>query len=203
VQQGIADGSVTLAFRRWRQPHARVGARHRLAVGVIEIEAVDVVDPASIDEEEATRAGAAGRDALVGWLERSDEGAVYRIAFRHAGADPRIALRRSSRLGRGDLAELARRLERLDRASSHGPWTRQVLELIEQRPEVRAADLAESLGRETQLFKRDVRKLKELGLTESLEVGYRISPRGRAWLRHLRTRAPAATGEAAGRVATG
>jgi hypothetical protein len=31
-------------------------------------------------------------------------------------------------------------------------------------------------------FKRDVRKLKELGLTESLEVGYRLSPRGAALL---------------------
>jgi hypothetical protein len=31
-------------------------------------------------------------------------------------------------------------------------------------------------------FKRDVRRLKELGLTESLEVGYRLSPRGRAFL---------------------
>lgn len=31
-------------------------------------------------------------------------------------------------------------------------------------------------------IKRDVRKLKALGLTESLEVGYRLSPRGRAYL---------------------
>ena len=30
-------------------------------------------------------------------------------------------------------------------------------------------------------FKRNVRKLKELGLTESLEVGYRLSPRGEAY----------------------
>jgi hypothetical protein len=28
-----------------------------------------------------------------------------------------------------------------------------------------------------------VRKLKELGLTESLPVGYRLSPRGEAYLR--------------------
>jgi hypothetical protein len=39
------------------------------------------------------------------------------------------------------------------------------------------------MGRETLPFKRDVRKLKELGLTESLEVGYRLSPRGRAYRR--------------------
>lgn len=29
-------------------------------------------------------------------------------------------------------------------------------------------------------FKQDVRKLKELGLTESLEIGYRLSPRGKS-----------------------
>ena len=77
------------------------------------------------------------------------------------------------------------RLRRLDAGSRHGPWTRTVLELIRDRPEVRAPDLAASLGRETQPFKRDVRKLKELGLTESLERGYRLSPRGRAVLARL------------------
>ena len=60
-----------------------------------------------------------------------------------------------------------------------------MLELISERPEVRAADLAEALGRERIPFKRDVRKLKELGLTESLERGYRLSPRGRALLGRL------------------
>ena len=50
------------------------------------------------------------------------------------------------------------------------------------RTGVRAADLAESFGRETQPFKTDVRKLKNLGLTISLEVGYRLSPRGAAYL---------------------
>ena len=43
---------------------------------------------------------------------------------------------------------------------------------------VRAADLARELGTETLVFKRDVRKLKELGLTESLAIGYLLSPRG-------------------------
>ena len=56
-------------------------------------------------------------------------------------------------------------------------------ELIAARPAVRAGDLADELGRERLSFKTDVRKLKALGLTESLEVGYRISPRGQAWLR--------------------
>lgn len=57
--------------------------------------------------------------------------------------------------------------------------------MIRDRPAVRAPDLAASVGRETLPFKRDVRKLKELGLTESLEVGYRLSPRGATVVRHL------------------
>ena len=61
-----------------------------------------------------------------------------------------------------------------------------MLALIAANPERRAPDLAASLGRETLPFKRDVRKLKELGLTESLAVGYRLSARGRALLRSLR-----------------
>jgi len=40
-------------------------------------------------------------------------------------------------------------------------------------------------GRPTQPFKTDVRKLKNLGLTISLPVGYRLSPRGEAYVRRL------------------
>jgi hypothetical protein len=63
-----------------------------------------------------------------------------------------------------------------------------VLEAIEARPAVRAADLAATLDRDKVDFKIDVRKLKALGLTESLEVGYRLSPRGAALLSWLRSK---------------
>jgi Mn-dependent DtxR family transcriptional regulator len=84
-----------------------------------------------------------------------------------------------------DVAELKRRLERLDAAGRRGPWTESVLRLIGANEAVRAQDLADRMGRDKPSFKRDVRKLKELGLTESLERGYRLSPRGRALLNHL------------------
>ena len=74
-------------------------------------------------------------------------------------------------------------LARLDTRSPHGPWTRATLDAIASRPATRAADLAAALGRETAPFKLDVRKLKNLGLTISLEVGYRLSPRGEAYRR--------------------
>jgi hypothetical protein len=83
------------------------------------------------------------------------------------------------------LAEIERRLARLDRASARGPWTLAVLRAIAANPERRAGDLAAELGRERLPFKVDVRKLKEMGLTESLPIGYRLSPRGAAVLAHL------------------
>lgn len=70
----------------------------------------------------------------------------------------------------------------MDGHSSFGPWTHETLRMIAEQPGVRAPDLATSVGRETRPFKIDVRKLKD---TESLPVGYRLSPRGRAFLDHL------------------
>ena len=178
----LADGSVTVTFRRWRRPRARPGGRHRTPAGVLAVDAVAEVDPAAITEDDARRAGFVDLAALLRQLDRHGDGPVYRVDFHHAGADPREALREADDLAEEDLAGLRARLERLDRAARDGPWTVATLELIGDRPGVRAADLAAAAGRERLPFKTDVRKLKELGLTESLEVGYRLSPRGRALL---------------------
>ena len=90
------------------------------------------------------------------------------MRFHRIGEDPRVALRNEAALTPDEVAAITRRLDRLDRASSHGPWTREALDLIEQHPARRAPDLAEMVGRETQPFKTDIRKLKAMGLTESL-----------------------------------
>ena len=182
--EGIAAGSTTLAFRRWKSARAKVGSRHRSPVGLIEIDAVDVVELEDITVEDARNAGYESLDELLGWLSARD-GLIHRVSFHFAGPDPRIALRNRSDLDEDEVREIKDRLARFDQASKDGPWTVAVLEAIRDRPAVRAPDLAASFGRETQPFKRDVRKLKDLGLTESLEVGYRLSPRGRAFLETL------------------
>ena len=175
----IAAGEITVAFRRQRRPTVKAGGRLTTLVGVLAIESVEPVT--EIGDEDARRAGfpdaAAARAAL-----REGAGEVYRIAFRLAGPDPRIALRADAALDTAQRAQIAARLARLDGASSHGPWTAATLDAIAASPGVRAADLAVRLGRERLPFKADVRKLKALGLTESLPVGYRLSPRGRAYL---------------------
>jgi hypothetical protein len=179
---GLADGTVTCTFRRWRRPLAKPGSHHRTPAGTLRVDAVAVVDPARITGGDARRAGYAGRAELLRELDRRGDGPVYRVDFHLAGPDPREALRQADTMAEEGWAELTRRLARLDRASSHGPWTTAALRLIGDRPGVRAADLAAAAGRDRASFKIDVRKLKELGLTESLEVGYRLSPRGRALL---------------------
>jgi len=175
----IRDGEIDLAFRRWDRPRLRVGTLMRTAVGLVEVTAVDQVP--DIVDEDATRAGAS-REQLLALMERKASSPIWRVGLRYAGPDPRVELRARDELTAEERAELLTRLDRLDAASRHGPWTRQVLALIEANPARRAPDLAAELGRETPPFKRDVRKLKELGLTESLEIGYRLSPRGRALL---------------------
>lgn len=177
----IVAGEITLAFRRQKRPTVKAGGTLKTAVGVLAIDAVEQVTLKSITQADARAAGAANRAALLAEL-RAREGAVYRIAVRYVGEDPRVALRARAALSAEDRAMLAAKLARYDQHSRLGPWTERVLTCLENNPAVRAADLAEELGYDKPWFKTNVRKLKALGLTESLEVGYRLSPRGRAFL---------------------
>lgn len=173
----IRAGDIDLAFRRWERPRVRVGTRMRTQVGLLEVTSLDEVAEDSLTEDDSRRAGAASLADLVGALAHRPDQPVWRVGLRWAGPDPRDALRESV----PDEAEVARLrawLDRLDSSSSIGQWTRATLTIIGENPGRRAPELAAGLGRETADFKRDVRKLKEKGLTQSLDIGYLLSPRG-------------------------
>lgn len=180
----IVSGEIDLAFRRWKRRMHVPGGRQRTRFGVIEFVAVDRVDPASLTEDDATRAGTS-LPRLLAFLERKD-GDVYRIQLRFGGPDERVTLRESAPSAQ-EVAEVIERLAGMDRRSKRGPWTQQHLELIEARPAELAETIAASIGREKKPFKADIRRLKELGLTESLPTGYRLSPRGRAVLTKIQS----------------
>lgn len=181
--EAIRAGKINLAFRRWDRPRLREGTRMRTAIGLVEVTSVDEVPAEAITDAEAIRAGAVSRHELHARLASHPDRPVYRIGLRFAGPDPRIALREQGDLSEDEYDRLVTRLDRLDRASRHGPWTLTTLALIGRRPGVRAPELALEVRREPMAFKRDVRKLKELGLTESLATGYRLAPRAHALLR--------------------
>ncbi len=178
----IVAGRISLAFRRWKTPTVKSGGTLRTAVGVLAIDAVDVVALASITARDAKAAGYPSLSALVEHLNSRDDGVIYRVRLRYAGSDPRIALRESGSLSADDLSALTAKLDRLDANSRHGAWTRQALNAIRANPGLYSGVLATQLGFERLWLKAQIRKLKELGLTESLEVGYRLSARGEALL---------------------
>lgn len=186
IAAGVADGSVTLAYRRWAGPRVKVGGRFLTSAGLVEVTSVERVADGAITEADAAAAGAASPAAVLKLTKGGPDVPLYRVGLAWAGPDPRIALRESADLTDDEVASLQAKLARLDKASRHGAWTFQTLGLIEQHPQRRAPDLAAMVGRETAPFKIDVRKLKALGLTRSFDVGYELSPRGREFLRRVR-----------------
>ena len=184
--EGIRNGSITVAFRRWQRPTVRAGGTLLTHVGQLAIVSVTPVTLSDITAADSERAGYPDRDALLEELRARPSGQLYRIELGDLTADPRIALR-SKALDASEAAELISHLERLDRRSPDGPWTTMTLRLIELHPGVRALDLARMAGQEKLPFKVNVRKLKRLGLTQSLETGYRLSHRGSDLLKHMGT----------------
>jgi len=178
--EGIRDGSVTAVFRRWEVPRARPGGTQRTVAGVIRFTSVEPV-VGELTDADARSAGLPSVQALRKADRGNREGRLYRIGVAFDRPDERVSLR-AELPSATDIAAIDDALDRLDRGRRSGPWTREILRLIASRPTVRAPDLAASLGRETRPFKADVRKLKELGLTHSLDIGYELSARGRAYL---------------------
>lgn len=184
---GLVSGAVTRTFRLWDKPHVKPGGRYRVhPIGVVEVSAVRRVALEALGDDDARAGGFGSRDELLVYLAPvakaplTPQTLVFDVTLRHAGDGDRVEGALDATLSAADVDTLARRLARLD---GKRPWTLTVLKLIVRRPRIAASKLAASLGRETLPFKADVRKLKRLGLTQSFEVGYEVSPRGLAWLK--------------------
>lgn len=179
ILERIAEGTVTLAFRRWKRPTVKTGGHLKTFVGILAIDAVTVINIDEITEEDAQKAGYSSCSELLHTLDKNGESELYRINFHFVGQDPREVLREQINLTDDELAEVHRKLTQLDLKSQDGSWTMMVLRLIKQHPGLRAMELAASAHLDPQILKVKVRKLKEIGLTESIaRGGYRLSPRG-------------------------
>lgn len=181
---GLVAGTVTATYRRWPIPRAKVGSRFTTRAGVVEVTdvaAVSAADEDALTDDGARSAGFKDAAALRKWTHKVGTGTLYRVGLRLAGPDPRVALRAAADLSATDLEALAMKLERMDRAAPE-PWTGAVLQQIREHPGTVSTELAAAAGQPRDYYKIRVRRLKALGLTESLEVGYRLSPRGIAYL---------------------
>ena len=176
---GVADGSITLTVRRWQRPQVKVGGRYTVGAVVIEVDTIELIPFHAISDADLVRTGLPDREASRARAAYSgpieDDTLVYRIEFHVVGTRPAAVPAWATAAA---VAAVLDRLDRMDARSPGGPWTRATLQLIGERPGTVSTELAEAVGRPRMEFKADVRKLKALGLTESLEVGYRLTRLG-------------------------
>jgi hypothetical protein len=185
-QDGIVRGEVTLTFRRWDRARVKVGGRYRVhPIGVVEVTGLDRVSVDAIGEDDARAAGFGSIEELRAYLAEGPQGPlgpgelVHRVALVHGGDGDRVAGALVRALSGDDVRAIDVALARLD---GDVPWTLATLARIDANPRVAASKLALLEGQETAPFKARVVKLKKLGLTQSFEVGYEITPRGVAYL---------------------
>ncbi len=183
----IIAGRVSKVFRVWKRSTVKPGGTQMTKLGVLGIDEVEVVTEDEITDKDARESGYASKQDLIDHLlERTDETQIYRIKLHYLGEDPRKALRQQADLSDDELNTIIEKLRKLDENSQRGNWTQLYLQMIHDRPNTHAAKLAASVGLDIPHFKPWVRKLKALGLTESLRPGYRLSPRGQKVLEALR-----------------
>jgi hypothetical protein len=173
----IKAGKVDTVFRRWKRATVKPGGTLMTSAGLLSIDSMEPITLEAVQLADVQRAGFASLDDFRRWLDTMKEGDLCIIRLHYSGEDPRIALRNKAELTGEELAEADAALVKLDGKAA---WTDRVLGLIADHPGRLAEELAVEAGMEKAPFKAKVAKLKELGLTESLEVGYRLSLRGQA-----------------------
>jgi len=187
VIEKIRTGEITVLFRRWSRPGAKAGGSQMTQGGVIGIDTVEIVSENEISELDAREAGYGTKENLLSKLNYRDD-PIYKIRVFFKGDDPRIQLRENDNLADDELDEIIAKLRKLDAGRKRGRWTQEYLQVIHDMPQTYSGLLADYLGLSIPEFKPWVRKLKALGLTESLQPGYKLSPRGEKVLNALRQR---------------
>ena len=181
--EAIANGAITVTYRAWKSARVRMGNRYRLnAGGVVAVDEVRETAVSEITDAAARASGFESRDALLRELfppRAGDPAAtLFEIRFRYL-PDPQTPVADvSADVAEDVLQELLARLRNMDARNNIGPWTGATLELIHANPRTAASRLAPRIAMETAPFKRNVRKLKGLGLTISHDTGYTLTSLG-------------------------
>lgn len=181
-KQAIAAGRITTSFRCWRTPQAKPGGQYNIPpYGAIEVTRIRTQPLGRVPAAAIKRAGFADRAELQKFLKADADTSVYQVDFRYLGAGP-VKQVATERLAAQELDQVVAKLARMDKTQA---WSRTALELIAAHPQTRAGDLAPRCNMDTPTFKRNVRKLKALGLTQSLETGYQLTARGKQVLKKI------------------
>jgi len=180
--QGIKSGNITLAFRRWKKASIKSGSLLHTSIGLVKIGEIETVNENDISEKDVLNAGFTNRKQLLKSSARNRTGTIFKISVNYHSEDPRMKLREQTELTEQELTILKESVQRLDKFSKQGSWTSKVLLAIKDNPNHPAIGITKLTGFEKEWLKRNIRKLKNLGLTISHTTGYEISPLGRFFI---------------------
>ncbi|HMQ07547.1 MAG TPA: hypothetical protein PKC30_09620 [Saprospiraceae bacterium] len=184
--QGIKSGKISLAFRKWKKVAVKTGSLLLTSIGLVKIGKIQTIEENNITDQDALSAGFENSKKLIQTFPDNSTGIIYKIEISFYAPDPRIKLQDQNELSEEHFEEIKRKLQRLDDHSKHGQWTANVLMAIKHHPNLHAVGIAKITGYEKEWLKLNIRKLKNLGLTISHQVGYEISPFGELVLKKLK-----------------
>ena len=89
LRASVLSGDITVTFRLWRRPQVKPGGRYRVGDGQIEVDSVELVPFAFIDNTDVRRAGETDLESLRRRAAHAgpihDETVLYRIGFHVVG----------------------------------------------------------------------------------------------------------------------
>ena len=85
LRADVLSGDITVTFRLWRRPKVKIGGRYRVGTAQIEVDSIELLPFAAVDEADVRRSGEADLESLRQRAAHagpiSDETLVYRIEF--------------------------------------------------------------------------------------------------------------------------
>jgi len=85
LRSSVLSGDITVSFRLWQRPQVKVGGRYRVGDARIEVDSVEMIPFALIEESDIRRTGEVDRQSLRQRAAHAgpihDETLLYRIEF--------------------------------------------------------------------------------------------------------------------------
>jgi hypothetical protein len=91
LRDDVLAGDITLSVRLWTRPQVKEGGRYRVGLGMIEVDAIELVPFAAITEADVRRAGEPDRETLRDRAAHAgpidEHTLVYRIELHSVSAE--------------------------------------------------------------------------------------------------------------------
>lgn len=94
LRPAVLSGDISVSIRLWQRPQVKTGARYRVGDGEIEIDVVEQIPFADVDDDDIRRSGETDRESLRRRAAHAgpihDDTIVYRIEFHVVGGGQHV-----------------------------------------------------------------------------------------------------------------